>query len=154
QRWWFALDLPVEAHGERVFLNADYQLIAAEPVSQAVTYEALSYLAARTQGTLSASARREDTALPAGLNPRTRALAAGLRARAGSDAEVVHAVLDSLAHNGFVYSLEPTALGSDAIDDFLFHTREGFCGHYASAFVTLMRAAQVPSHVVTGYLGG
>jgi hypothetical protein len=30
----------------------------------------------------------------------------------------------------------------------------GFCGHYASAFVVLMRAAGVPAHVVTGYLGG
>ena len=36
----------------------------------------------------------------------------------------------------------------------LFRTREGFCGHYASAFVTLMRAAHVPARVVTGYLGG
>ncbi|HKB46651.1 MAG TPA: transglutaminase domain-containing protein, partial [Ktedonobacterales bacterium] len=43
---------------------------------------------------------------------------------------------------------------ADAVDDFLFNTREGFCGHYASAFVTLMRAGQVPAHVVTGYLGG
>jgi hypothetical protein len=32
--------------------------------------------------------------------------------------------------------------------------RTGFCGHYASAFVVLMRAAGVPARVVTGYLGG
>src|SRR5256885_13080060 len=36
----------------------------------------------------------------------------------------------------------------------LFRSRAGFCGHYASAFVTLMRAASVPARVVTGYLGG
>jgi transglutaminase-like putative cysteine protease len=154
QRWWFALDLPVEAYGERVFLNADYQLIGAEPVNREVSYEAVSYLAARTRGTLGPLARREDTALPAALNPRTRALAAELRARAGSDAAFVRAALDYLARNHFVYSLEPAALGRDAIDDFLFRTREGFCGHYASAFVTLMRAGNVPAHVVTGYLGG
>jgi hypothetical protein len=40
------------------------------------------------------------------------------------------------------------------VDDFLFRTRTGFCGHYASAFVLLMRAAGVPARVVTGYLGG
>jgi protein-glutamine gamma-glutamyltransferase len=40
------------------------------------------------------------------------------------------------------------------VDDFLFRTREGFCGHYASAFVTLMRDAGLPARVVTGYLGG
>jgi transglutaminase-like putative cysteine protease len=154
QRWWFALDLPVEAHGERVFLNSDYQLIGAEPVNQLLTYEALSYLGARMQGTLGALARREDTALPAGLNPRTHELATLLRAHAASDADFVRDVLDYLARNGFVYTLEPAPLGHDSIDDFLFRTREGFCGHYASAFVTLMRAAQVPAHVVTGYLGG
>jgi hypothetical protein len=40
------------------------------------------------------------------------------------------------------------------VDDFLFNTRLGFCGHYASAFAFLMRAAGLPARVVTGYLGG
>ena len=154
QRWWFALDLPVEAHGARVFLTSDYQLIGAEPVNEVVSFEAISYLAARTQGTLGAGARREDTALPEELNPRTHVLATQLRAGAGSDAAFVRAALEYLAANGFSYTLTPAPLGHDAIDDFLFRTRAGFCGHYASAFVTLMRAAHVPAHVVTGYLGG
>ena len=64
------------------------------------------------------------------------------------------ATLEYLHRGGFVYSLTPEPLGADAIDDFLFNTRTGFCGHYASAFVTLMRAAGIPAHVVTGYLGG
>jgi hypothetical protein len=40
------------------------------------------------------------------------------------------------------------------VDDFIFNTRRGFCGHFASAFVSMMRSAGVPSRVVTGYLGG
>jgi hypothetical protein len=40
------------------------------------------------------------------------------------------------------------------VDEFLFETRRGFCEHYASAFVFLMRAAGVPARVVTGYQGG
>jgi hypothetical protein len=40
------------------------------------------------------------------------------------------------------------------VDDFLFTTKQGFCEHYASSFVFLMRAANVPARVVTGYLGG
>src|SRR4029077_17870577 len=91
---------------------------------------------------------------PRSGNPRTRALAESLRARAGSDAALVRAALDYLRTGGFVYSLEPERLGSDAVDDFLFRTRVGFCGHYASAFVVLMRGAGVPARVVTGYLGG
>lgn len=40
------------------------------------------------------------------------------------------------------------------MDEFLFVTRSGFCEHYASAFVFLMRAAGVPARVVAGYQGG
>ena len=37
---------------------------------------------------------------------------------------------------------------------FLFDTRRGFCEHYASAFVVMLRAAGIPGRVVTGYQGG
>src|SRR4029077_6355710 len=77
-----------------------------------------------------------------------------LRARAASDAAFVTATLDYLRSGGFVYSLEPEALGAEQGEGFPFRTRTGFCGHYASAFVVLMRAAHVPARVVTGYLGG
>jgi transglutaminase-like putative cysteine protease len=40
------------------------------------------------------------------------------------------------------------------VDEFLFGTKSGFCEHYASSFVFLMRAAGVPARVVTGYQGG
>jgi hypothetical protein len=40
------------------------------------------------------------------------------------------------------------------MDDFIFGSRQGFCEHYASAFVYLMRAAGVPARVVIGYQGG
>jgi hypothetical protein len=63
-------------------------------------------------------------------------------------------VLAFLRTGGFTYSLTPPRLGPDPIDDFLFDTRTGFCGHYASAFVDMMRAGGVPARVVTGYLGG
>ena len=42
----------------------------------------------------------------------------------------------------------------DPVDGFLFDTRRGFCEHYASAFVVLLRAAGIPARVVTGYQGG
>ena len=45
-------------------------------------------------------------------------------------------------------------LGEDTIDDFLFDTRRGFCSHYASTFVFLMRAAGIPARVIAGYQGG
>ncbi len=58
------------------------------------------------------------------------------------------------AQQDFYYTLTPPGLDRDSIDDFLFNTRQGFCGHYASAFTTMMRAAGIPARVVAGYQGG
>jgi transglutaminase-like putative cysteine protease len=154
QRWWLALDTPALSPDPHVLLSYDRQLIATEPVTAPVTFTGLSYTHTRATEPLAASEQRQDMALPPAGNPRARALAQQLRERAASDAAYVQAVLDYLRTGGFVYSLEPQPLGADAIDDFLFDTREGFCGHYASAFVVLMRAAGLPARVVTGYLGG
>ncbi len=87
-------------------------------------------------------------------NPRSIELARTLRAQSPSDAAFVQRVLDYLRHGGFHYTLEPPTLGRESVDDLLFRTREGFCGHYASAFALLMRAGGVPARVVTGYFGG
>ena len=154
RRYWFALDLPAHAAAPRVLLTYDYLLLGPDPINEPVSYEAVSYLRARAVDPLGAAARREDTALPPYANPRTQELAQTLYQRAGTDVAFVAAALDYLRRGGFVYSLEPQPLGRDAVDELLFRTREGFCGHYASAFVTLMRAAHVPARVVTGYLGG
>ncbi|MBV9695912.1 MAG: DUF3488 domain-containing protein [Gammaproteobacteria bacterium] len=152
RRWWFALERPARAPAGRVFLTYDEQLIGAEPVTEPLTYEAVSYLRTRTPEPPAAQLR-EDLTPPPG-NPRTLELARTLRAQAGSDTALVAAALDYLRRGGFSYSLTPAPLGADAVDDLLFHTHEGFCGHYASAFVALMRDAQIPARVVTGYLGG
>ncbi len=59
-----------------------------------------------------------------------------------------------MRQGGFAYTLEPPLLGANPVDEFLFSTKAGFCEHFASAFVFLMRAAGVPARVVTGYQGG
>ena len=92
---------------------------------------------------------------PPGFNPRTLALGAQWRQRYGRTMRaIVQAALNMFHDDGFSYTLAPAPLGRDAVDDFLFDTREGFCEHYASAFTVLMRAAGIPARVVTGYQGG
>jgi transglutaminase-like putative cysteine protease len=154
RHWWLALDTVMGPPVPGVQYTGDYQLIASRPVSQSLSYRAASCADPRALAPLSSAARAEDTQLPAARNPDTRALAVRLRRRAGSDVAFVQAVLAFLRKGGFSYSLTPPPLGPDPVDDFLFHTRTGFCGHYASAFVDIMRAGGVPARVVTGYLGG
>jgi transglutaminase-like putative cysteine protease len=136
------------------YSSFDYQLLAPAPLSRAVSYRLQSYPQHRSLDPLSAAARLLDLQFPPARNPRSVELAHSLRARASSDAGYIDSVLDYLRRGGFSYTLEPPRLNLDSVDDLLFRTREGFCGHYASAFVMLMRAAGVPARVVTGYLGG
>jgi len=51
-------------------------------------------------------------------------------------------------------SLAAPLLEREPVDQFLFESRRGFCEHYASSFVVLLRAAGIPARVVTGYQGG
>ena len=153
-RWWFALDTVTGSPDRNVLFSYDYDLIAREPITHPTTYSAVSYTHTESAEPLSNLARQTETALPINRNPRTRELAASLRKRAAADPQFVRAAIDFLRTGGFQYSLTPPKLDFDSVDDFLFRTREGFCGHYASAFVALLRAGGVPARVVTGYQGG
>lgn len=44
--------------------------------------------------------------------------------------------------------------GEDAVEYFLFHSKRGFCEHYASAFTLMARAIGMPSRLVTGFAPG
>jgi hypothetical protein len=98
--------------------------------------------------------RRRDTHLPTGRNPRSLRLAHELRSAHPDDPGYIDAVLAMFHSEPFFYTLTPPRLAADPVDGFLFDTKRGFCGHYASAFATLMRAAGIPARVVTGYQGG
>jgi transglutaminase-like putative cysteine protease len=91
--------------------------------------------------------------LPWGGNPRLEAL--GRSWRALPPPQRLAAARRLLASGAFRYSRQPGTLPRRAgLDVFLFERRLGFCGHYASAFSALMRAAGVPARVVSGYQGG
>jgi protein-glutamine gamma-glutamyltransferase len=154
QRWWFTLDTVDHSPAPYVYFNYDYELVARDPVTDTTSFDAVSHTRTRATEPLSKLARQVETQWPVGRNPRSLQLARDIRARVSSDGAFVDAVLKLLRTGGFVYSLTPPLLDYDSVDDFLFNTRNGFCGHYASAFVTLMRGAGIPARVVTGYLGG
>ena len=94
------------------------------------------------------------TQLPTGSNPRSRELAARLATGAASHAEILERVIAHMRAARLKYTLRPPLLGTHAADAFLFDSQRGFCEHFASAFAVVMRAAGVPTRVVTGYQGG
>jgi hypothetical protein len=83
------------------------------------------------------------------------ALGRELAARHSRDPQAIaDAMLRTFREQPFVYTLDPPKLADDAVDEFLFDTRRGFCEHYASAFTFVMRASGIPARVVLGYQGG
>lgn len=154
QPWLFSLGVS-RSPTAKVGLTRDQRLVYRDPVFQRFTYEVESWPAARADvQEMPEWMRRQALQLPTGGNPEARRLAERLRNSSTSSERMVQEVLSLFREERFFYTLEPPALGEDRIDDFLFRTRRGFCEHYASSFVFLMRAAGVPARVVAGYQGG
>ncbi|MGV3654451.1 MAG: transglutaminase TgpA family protein, partial [Noviherbaspirillum sp.] len=156
----FALELPQAGAiaGIPAYLGHDFQLLSRDPVNQRLRYLAVSHPSYLLQPDAAPASLEAWKALPAGYNPRALEWAARLRqetgAGAGGERALIEAVLQWFRRDAFTYTLTPPLLGRDAVDEFLFSTRAGFCEHYAGAFVVLMRALDIPARVVTGYQGG
>lgn len=156
-RWLLALDIPAQLPPDSS-LSGDYQILSNEPVRSRAMYSMTSYPDARTGLQASETELHHALQLPPASsihgNQRARALAATWRDSLDSDEAIVREALSMFRKQRFRYTLLPALLKDNPVDEFLFDTREGFCEHYASSFVFLMRAAGVPARVVTGYLGG
>ncbi len=159
QRWLFALDLPAAYPkggqlDNTTMLNTAQQLVNRTPIREPVRYEVASTLTAQYTAEPIDAQRNLGTGAST-LNPKARQWATETFTKSGDDAGVyVKAVLEHIRGQPFHYTTRPPVLKRDAVDDFWFNSRYGFCEHYAGAFVFLMRAAGVPARVVTGYQGG
>lgn len=150
-----ALDYPV-AVDEHTLLFNTATVMVKRSYAQLRRVALSSVLAGRLPERLHQEDAKRYLALPAALNPRTRALAQDLRRNSSGDEDFARRALAYFAEQGFSYTLNPPQLVSEAheVDEFMFTAKRGFCGHYASAYVVLMRAAGLPARVVTGYQGG
>jgi hypothetical protein len=164
ERWLFALDLPVgvkTVSSMQPQLHQGNVLRSHAPLSNNAIYLALSDLHAADATPLDVDQIRSFTDVPGVLSPAVRALVDGWVRKAQGKTEAARAntiitqALLFFRDSGFVYTLSPGVLPrAGALDYFLFHSRRGFCEHYAAAFCTLLRAAGVPARVVIGYQGG
>ena len=148
-----ALEVPLAAPAGTRF-TFGHTLSTLRPLSGLTRWRLESAPPVRFEDKLTPLVLRMALQLPPDYNPRTLALARRWRAEAGDDdAAVVRRALGWIRRE-FAYSISAPPLGRNAVDEFLFDTRTGYCEHYAGAFVVLMRAAGIPARVVTGYAGG
>ncbi|MBT3204114.1 MAG: DUF3488 domain-containing transglutaminase family protein [Gammaproteobacteria bacterium] len=153
KKWLFGLDIPVQTPSSS-YMNTEYQLTSSKPVNDLKRYTISSLLDYRMgmddplEYLILADTYHESR------NPQTLALGQQWSKKFNSDIEIVDQALYMFRNQEFIYTLHPPSLGKHSSDEFLFQTRRGFCEHYASSFALLMRAAGIPSRVVTGYQGG
>lgn len=152
--WLFALDVPGNTP-DGTYLTSDSQLRFNQPLTERRHLRLRSYLDYRIGIRLTRQEWLQALQLPEGYNPRTIELARSWREELNADAlALIDRAMGYFRNQPFRYTLTPPLLGDDAVDEFLFDTRAGFCEHYAGALTVLLRAAGVPARVVTGYQGG
>jgi len=153
RNWLFALET-AELLPPRARYLDDGQIISPQPIRARMRYDMVSRVEADPVADEDAPSLARALRLPQGFNPRARALAERWRASSAGDRQVLARAIEHFRGERLQYTTEPRLLGRDSVDEFLFDSREGFCEHFSSAFVFLMRAAGVPARVITGYQGG
>ena len=159
--WLFALDAAAAAPvlaGYQLRATSELQWFTNRPITDLIRYKAQSHTQFRYGPIKFDLSLQNDVKLPKGYNPRTLQLAADTKADArfanADVATLVNAVMQKLSTGGYEYTLEPGVYGDNTADEFWFDRKAGFCEHFASSFVVLMRAMGVPARIVTGYQGG
>ncbi|MER2491444.1 transglutaminaseTgpA domain-containing protein [Catenovulum sediminis] len=153
QNWLFALDLAV-SDTKGVALMPDYSLLARKKLNKKFQYQVSSYYNLALDDEPAYRPLQHYLQLPEAQNKKTREWALAMKQRFPSDTAFVEQVLNYFNQNSFFYTLEPKQIPAPVIDNFMFDSRQGFCGHYASAFAYIMRVAGIPARIVLGYLGG
>jgi transglutaminase-like putative cysteine protease len=105
------------------------------------------------------------TGLPGGGDTRYLQLPGGMEkiaglakdAAAGTEDDYERAgLIERFLKSNYTYSLstsEPPP-GVGPIEDFLFRSRRGYCEHYATSMVLMLRGLGIPARVVNGFYGG
>lgn len=99
------------------------------------------------------------TQLPPDLPSRVSSLTGKILKQRGhrNASPIVRAMdIETYLKENYPYDLDipPFPYGKDSVDYFLFEKKRGYCEHFASAMVVMLRTQGIPARLVTGYLPG
>ncbi|NOQ36652.1 MAG: DUF3488 domain-containing protein [Methylococcaceae bacterium] len=152
KNWVFALDMPAD-FSNTLSKNQVHQLTTHKNPSTRNEYNITSYPEYNT-GYITKGEFRQNTQLPSAPSEKITTLINQLKDTDTPPETYINNLLKHFRTENFHYTLKPPLMEEKPIESFLFETRYGFCSHYATAFVYLMRAANIPARVVAGYQGG
>ena len=141
--------------------DLDLQWRTRRPITQRLHLRATAGLDDHIVGATPADLR-DNLRLPGQFHARTRAWAQqwlvdhpppGRSLAADNPDPVVDGLFRYIGSAGFSYTLSPGAYEGDAVDEFWLDRKVGFCEHFATSFVVVLRAMGIPARLVTGYQG-
>jgi transglutaminase-like putative cysteine protease len=136
--------------GVQLERDATYTVISHRPDATAETLRASAADAADVPPDIAARyARGGDT------SPRVSELAARVTLDAASPYDAVRALEAWMARNTrYTLDAPRPPRGVDAVEQFLFVDREGFCEQIATSLVVMLRSLGIPARLAVGYLPG
>lgn len=162
QHWLYGLDLArinnKNNQNGKIYHRQDYSLYSKEPITQNSSYYVTSYIEMPLALDINDYSYERNIEIPENSNLKLVDEAQRLRTKYSDDNEgntaLIKDVLTTFNKEVYRYTLNPPRLQNNSLDQFYFETKAGFCEHFASSFTFLMRAAGIPSRLVTGYMGG
>ena len=157
QQWITGLEtsVPVE---QRFQLNQDWSIKPKRLVQRTQPIELQwigNNITDQTDAQISKQSLNQNLKFPQKSDPKAQIFAHDLYRQSSNKPDLyIQNLLNWYQKEKFVYTLAPGRLGKNRVDEFLFQSKQGFCEHYASSFVMLMRYVGIPARVVTGYQGG
>lgn len=149
QTYVFALETPSSINGEGFFIRGFEASVYRSNLSLEKTF---LYRGISSFGAYDVSKPTDhDIQIPE-LTPKVQAFVDQYKNK--SEAEKVITLNNFFMTSKFKYTLTPGVYTGNALEQFLFERKEGFCEHFAGAYATLARAIGIPTRVIVGFQGG
>jgi len=147
KNWVYALDIPIVTP-KKVKRNADFTLSSKDPIYKIKKYQLKSALHYNLYSNNQGLALNVDT----NKSERVYEALRYIREKNISKKEKAYELIQYFKGQKLHYTLKPLKLNlEDFTDSFLLDSKNGYCVHFASSFVTSARMLGIPARIVTGF---
>lgn len=156
-QWLYSIDIPKlvnSSNTANIKLKSQYQLSANTPLYTQTLYSVRSYPDLALNMFNESDLMHAYLQVPTSGNEKTQEWVKRQINKDLSFEQKIEKLQRKFLSGDFEYTLKPPFMPNDPVDRFLFDEKKGFCSHYASAFAYMLRLANIPSRLVTGYQGG
>ena len=156
-KWLYSLDIPILIQGlsmQTISTNQQFQLTGRTPLYTQGLYAVKSFVEQPLNIYKGYENLSQYLQIPSSGNPETVEFVSENINTSMTTQEKIDKLKATFSYGDFRYTLSPPLMQSAPIDEFLFEKKAGFCSHYASALTYMLRLAEVPARIVTGYQGG